>query len=58
MKIISSTDNKYIGMDIPEVNKGDNLTLIDFTFNVEFKRTLENGNISLGNQNFQLQCEE
>lgn len=45
-------------MDIPEVNKGDNLTLLDFTFNVEFKRTLENGNISIGNQNFQLQCEE
>ena len=58
MKIISSTDNKYIGMDIPEVSKGDTITLLDFQFYVEFKRTLENGNITLGNQNFQLQCEE
>jgi len=46
-------------MDIPaETNVGNTVSLLDFECFIEFKRTLENGNISFGNTNFQFQCEE
>jgi len=59
MKIVSSTDNKYIGTDIPaDTQRGDTVSLPDFECFIEFKRMLDNGYIFFGNTNFQFQCEE
>lgn len=58
MKILRSTDNKYIGTELPVLSKGDVISLGDFEFVVEHVKALSNGNISAGNFNYQLECEE
>lgn len=58
MRIISSTDNRYLGQVIPDVNTGDTVDLGGFNFYVEVKRTLETGQILLSNVNYQLICED
>ena len=59
MVIVRSTDNKYLGTEVPgSVQKGDLISLGDFVFEVDFVRTLENGNITIGNVNYQLEIKE
>ena len=58
MRIIASTDNKYLGKEIPAANKGDIIQLGDFLFEVQKVTVLEDGLISFINSNYQLQCEE
>jgi hypothetical protein len=59
MKVISSTDRKYLGSDLPDDLKvGDLVSLADFTFVVQFVRRLDDGRICVGSPNYQLICEE
>lgn len=58
MQIISSTDNKYIGKEILNLEMGIIIHLDDFEFYVQRMQVLENGNICLSNANYQLQCKE
>lgn len=59
MIIVRSTDNKYLGNELPgSITKGDEVFLGDFVFEVEFVRLLENGNLNIGNVNYQLELEE
>lgn len=59
MVVISSTDGKYIGQEVPDNTKrGDTILLDDFEFSVQFVFKLENGNIRLVSPNYQLEIEE
>lgn len=59
MRIVKSTDNKYIGHEVStDVNIGDLITLGDFKIPVQFIRRLDNGHISIVSPNYQLECEE
>jgi hypothetical protein len=59
MKVISTTDNKYLGEEIASnVKVGDNISINDVSINIQFIFTLENGNICIGNTNYQLECKE
>jgi len=59
MKIVASTDLKYLGTDIsPDVQVGDTLVLGDFNLYVEFIKYLEDNRIALGNNNYILTLEE
>lgn len=58
MKVISSTDNKYLGMEVPEINIGDTVALEDYTFEVQFIRRLENGSLLVGNPNYQFELSQ
>lgn len=59
MKIISTTDGKYMGHEIPSnIQPGDTIALGDYEFQVQYVHHLENGNYAVGNANYQLQCEE
>jgi hypothetical protein len=58
MKVISSTDNKYLGMQVPEISVGDTVALKDYTFEVQFIRMLENGNLLVGNPNYQFELSQ
>jgi hypothetical protein len=57
MKIISSTDGKYIGADMAVPQVGDLVNLGDFQLAVQFVRELEDGRICLGFPNYQLVLE-
>lgn len=58
MVILKSTDNRFIGEHIQDVNRGDSLYLDDFVFEVQDKRLLETGLWLLSNPNYQLVCED
>ena len=59
MQVIASTDNKYTGKEVPSgLQPGDTIQLGDFDFEITFVRKLENGNIAVGNTNYQLECKE
>ena len=59
MHIIASTDNKYLGKEIPgPVQIGDIVQFDDFLFEITKINKLENGNTLFSNTNYQLQCEE
>ena len=59
MHIIASTDNKYLGKEIPSpVQIGDIVQFDDFLFEITKINKLENGNTLFSNSNYQLQCEE
>lgn len=59
MRIITSTDYKYIGKEVPNSTQvGDIIKLGDFDFQIVSIRKLENGLVSLSNINYQLLCEE
>lgn len=59
MRVMITTDNKYLGMEIPnEITPGDSISLGDFSLEVQFVHRLENGNLCVGNSNYQLECEE
>lgn len=55
MKVVSSTDNKYLGMEVQEIKLGKSITLENITFEVQFIRSLENGNLIVGNPNYQFE---
>ena len=58
MKVISSTDNKYLGMEVPEVNIGDLVELEGYQFEVQFIHQLSNGHICFGNTNYQFEISQ
>ena len=60
MTIIKSTDGRYVGQRIPNVNKGDSVNLGDFVFYVQNMTLLENGHTLISNPTYQLEleCEE
>jgi len=59
MKIISSTDNKFIGKDIDiNIKTGSTVNLDDYVFVIQNISILENGLVALSNYNYQLICEE
>lgn len=59
MIIVRSTDNKYLGTELPgSIAQGDEVLLGDFVFEVEFIRPLENGNLNIGNVNYQIEIKE
>lgn len=59
MRIITSTDYKYIGKELPNsTGQGDVVMLDDFEFHIILKKNLQNGLVLLANTNYQLQCEE
>ena len=55
MRVISSTDNKYLGYEVQEIKVGDIIELEDYTFEVQFIRRLENGSLLVGNPNYQFE---
>ena len=58
MIIVSSTDNKYLGYEVKEINIGDTVELENITFEVQFIRTLDNGNLIVGNPNYQFELSQ
>lgn len=59
MRIVMSTDNKYIGHEVSsDFNPGDLITLGDFIIPVQYIRRLDNGHVSIVSTNYQLECEE
>lgn len=59
MHIIASTDNKYLGKEIPDSTAvGDIIEFGDFIFEVQKINKLFSGNTLFSNTNYQLQCEE
>lgn len=59
MKVISSTDNKYLGNEISDnVSLGEVISLGDFSFEVQRIQKLENGDVILSNPNYQLIIEQ
>ena len=58
MRVISSTDNKYLGMEVPEVKVGDTIDLNGYQFEVQFIHQLSNGNTCFGNNNYQFEISQ
>lgn len=59
MKVVSSTDAKYLGSEVTsDLILGDSVTFGDFTFEIMFVKTLENGNILIGSPNYQIELED
>ena len=58
MRIVRTTDNNHIGVEIQGVNREDVIDLAGFLFEVQSIKILENGNLLLSNPNYQLECEE
>lgn len=59
MKIVKTTDNRHIGVNIDRPTETNCLILInDFEFIVEKITVLENLNILLSNPNYQIEIEE
>ena len=56
MKIVATTDYKYIGEDVV-LTLGSTIKLDDFDFYIQYIRTAANGNIYAGNFNYQIECE-
>jgi hypothetical protein len=53
MNVISTTDGKYIGAEVPDnIVVGDFVVLGDDKIEVHFLRRLENGRVCFGNSNF------
>lgn len=58
MRIVTTTDGRHLGTEVPVVNIGDSIDLDGFSFEVQEIKTLENGNTRLSNFNYQLECED
>ena len=58
MKVISSTDNKYLGMEVPNIQIGDIVELEGYQFEVQFIHELSNGNVCFGNTNYQFEISQ
>lgn len=59
MKVIKTTDGKFLGFDLPDDLKvGDSVSLGDFQFQVMFDYRLKEGHRCVGSPNYQLECEE
>lgn len=59
MKVISSTDNKYLGTEIPEtVSLGEVISLGDYGFEISKIVHQESGQMILENPNYQLVLEQ
>ena len=58
MKVISSTDNKYLGMEVPTIKIGDVVELEGYTFEVQFIHELSNGHVCFGNTNYQFEISQ
>ena len=58
MRVISSTDNKYLGYEVQEIKVGDIIELDTYTFEVQFVHTLADGNICVGNTNYQFELSQ
>jgi DNA-dependent RNA polymerase auxiliary subunit epsilon len=58
MKVISSTDNKYLGMEVPEIKIGDIVELDGYQFEVQFIHQLSNGHVCFGNPNYQFEISQ
>lgn len=59
MIVVSTTDHKYIGTEIlGDFQVGDLITLGDFSFEITFSRTLENGHLTIGSPNYQIELED
>lgn len=58
MKVISSTDNKYLGMEVPQIKVGDVVQLQNYEFEVQFIHELSNGHICFGNTNYQFEISQ
>lgn len=58
MKVIKTTDGKYLGHNLPdELKVGDIVDFQDFSFQIMFVRRLDNHQLTLGSPNYQLVCE-
>lgn len=59
MKIVTSTDGKYVGTEVPSsVQVGEVVALGDFILEVQFVKVLEDGRVCVGNPNYQIVLEE
>ena len=58
MKITSSSDNKYIGMEVPDIQIGDTIKLEYYTFTVQFRTILDDGGVRVGNPNYQIEISQ
>ena len=58
MRIVRTTDGRYLGLEIEALNSGDTLELAGFIFEAQFVKSLENGNTLFSNPNYQIECEE
>lgn len=58
MRIATSTDNKYLGKEIDPPVIGAIINLDGFQFEVQFIHPLENGNVCVGNTNYQFEIKE
>ena len=58
MRVITTTDNKYLGMQVPTPTIGDTFTLDGCQFNIEFIHALANGDLCVGNNNYQFELSQ
>jgi DNA-dependent RNA polymerase auxiliary subunit epsilon len=58
MRVISSTDNKYLGMEVPQIKVGDIVQLNGYEFEVTFVHQLSNGHVCFGNTNYQFEISQ
>lgn len=59
MKVVSTTDGKYVGEEIKDdIKVGDSIHFDDVEIPIQFIYRLETGNIRLGSPNYQLELEE
>ena len=64
MRIVRTTDGRHVGrvllrssVEATSLNTGDVVDIDGFAFEVQYIKTLENGNLLLSNPNYQLECE-
>lgn len=59
MYVVSSTDGKYLGAEVPEGLKvGDTVSFGDFEFEITFLSSLESGHLAVGSPNYQIELED
>lgn len=58
MVVVSSTDHKYLGAEVPDLEVGDTVSFDDFLFVVMSKMKLANKNTVLCSPNYQLELED
>ncbi len=59
MKIVATTDGKYLGYDVPDgIQVGSIVQLEEFDLEVQEVRLMSNGNKRLGSPNYQIEVQE
>lgn len=54
MKVVASTDGKYLAKEVTEPLVGETVNLDDFQLLVAYKFTTTDGDVAIGNANYQL----